>query len=103
MLGLTIPRPVHVNTIEHIGKEVIVDPTGVSEDLTAEQLNASDPILYRNQADALDSMRLQIRAIGVSRFARAANVSRSIVKAFVNRRTTPTRATLAKFRRPLGL
>jgi hypothetical protein len=37
MRGLTIPRPVHVKLIEHIGKEVIVDPIEIDEDLTATQ------------------------------------------------------------------
>jgi hypothetical protein len=33
MRGLTIPRPVHVTSIEHMGKEVIVDPTDTPEEL----------------------------------------------------------------------
>jgi hypothetical protein len=46
MRGLTIPRPVHVTSIEHMGKEVIVDPTDTPEELTAEQLSATDPVIY---------------------------------------------------------
>ncbi len=46
--GLTIPRPVNVTSIEHMGKEVIVDPTDTLEEVTAEQLSATDPVLYRD-------------------------------------------------------
>jgi len=35
MRGLTIPRPVRVDSIVLIGKEVIVDPTDTDEGLTA--------------------------------------------------------------------
>ncbi|MGA8533018.1 MAG: hypothetical protein WB615_02785 [Candidatus Tumulicola sp.] len=35
-LGLTVPRPVHVKSIHHMGKEVIADPTDTAEALTAE-------------------------------------------------------------------
>jgi hypothetical protein len=101
MRGLTIPRPVHVTSIEHIGKEVIVDPSEISEDLTAEQLNASDPVSYRNNENELDALRKSIRANSVSKTARDADVSRSIVKAFVNQGTTPTRTTLRKINRAL--
>jgi hypothetical protein len=41
MRCLTIPRPVRVKSIDHIGKEVTVDPTDTPEELTAEQLNAT--------------------------------------------------------------
>jgi hypothetical protein len=48
MRGLTIPRPVHVKSIAHMGKEVIAHPADTPEDLTAEQLNATDlPYLSR--------------------------------------------------------
>lgn len=35
--GITIPRPVHVETKKPIGKERPVDPTGTAEGLTFEQ------------------------------------------------------------------
>jgi hypothetical protein len=54
MRGLTIPRLVHVKSIEHIGKEVIVDPTEVSKDLTAEQLN--DRIRFCIETNEASSM-----------------------------------------------
>ncbi|HEV3090594.1 MAG TPA: hypothetical protein VGX91_04020, partial [Candidatus Cybelea sp.] len=94
--GLTIPRPVNVETIEHMGKEVIVDPTDTSEDLTAELLNATDPVVYRNASKSYDGLRARIRAAGVSTVARVAKVSRSTVQAFVNQGTVPQAATIAK-------
>lgn len=94
--GLTIPRPVHVETIEHMGKEVIVDPTDTSEDFTAELLNATDPIVYRDDNEAHDALRARIRAAGISAVAREAKMSRSVVKEFVNLGTTPQERTIAK-------
>jgi hypothetical protein len=94
--GLTTPRPVNVERIEHMGKEVIVDPTDTSEDLTTEQLNATDPVIYRNARKSYDGPRARIHAAGVSTVARLAKVSRSTLQAFVNQGTTPQRATIAR-------
>ncbi len=96
MRGLTIPRPVHVTSIEHMGKEVIVDPTDTQEELTAEQLSATDPLIYHDARKTHDALRAQIRAAGISTVARAAKVSRSTVKVFVNRGTVSERSTIAK-------
>jgi DNA-binding phage protein len=96
MRGLTIPRPVHATSVEHIGKEVIVDPTDTSEDLTAEELNATEPVIYRSGREKLDVLRARIKACGISRVARAAGISRSQIKAFVNQGKTPFASTIAK-------
>ena len=96
MRGLTIPRPVHVTSIEHMGKEVIVDPTDVPEELTAEQLSETAPLVYHDARKTYDALRAQIRAAGISRVAREAKVSRSIVKAFVNQGTMPNGSTIVK-------
>lgn len=96
MRGVTIPRPVHVGSIEHMGKEVIVDPTDTPEEMTAEQLSATDPVTYRDARKTYDALRARIRDAGISRVAREAKVSRSIVKAFVNQGTMPQRATFAR-------
>ncbi len=96
MRGLTIPRPVHVKSIEHMGKEVIVDPTDTPEELTAEQLSATDPVIYRDAHTLYDSLRARIRAAGISVVAREAKVSRSVVKAFVNQGTIAHRSSIAK-------
>jgi hypothetical protein len=96
MLGLTIPRPVQVMSIEHMGKEVIVDPTDTPEELTAEQLSATDPVIYRDACKTYDALRARIRAAGISRIAREARVSRSIVKAFLNQGAIPHSSTIAK-------
>ena len=102
MRGLTIPRPVHVTSIEHMGKEVIVDPTDTPEELTSEQLNATDPVIYRDAHTLYDGLRARIRAAGISIVAREAKVSRSILKAFVNQGTTMHRATIAKIEAALA-
>ena len=102
MRGLTIPRPVHVTSIEHMGKEVIVDPTDAPEELTSEQLNATDPVIYRDAHTLYDGLRARIRAAGISIVAREAKVSRSILKAFVNQGTTMHRATIAKIEAALA-
>jgi hypothetical protein len=99
---LTIPRPVDVETIEHMGKEVIVDPTDTSEDLTAELLNATDPVIYRNANKGHDELRARIRTAGVSAVARLAKISRSVVQAFVNQGTVPQRATIEKIKATLS-
>jgi DNA-binding phage protein len=91
-----MPRPVNVETIEHMGKEVIVDPTDTSEDLTVELLNATDPTIYRNANKTYEKLRARIRAVGVSTVARLAKISRSVVQAFVNQGTVPRAATIAK-------
>jgi DNA-binding phage protein len=67
--------------------------------LTAEQLTATDPVIYRDARDAIemhDALRARIRAAGISRVAREARVSRSVVKALVNQGTVPNRSTIAK-------
>jgi hypothetical protein len=63
MRGLTISRPVHVTSVEHMGKEVIVDPTDTPEELTAEQLSATDPVIYRPAKAAYDALRIRIRTL----------------------------------------
>lgn len=96
MRGLTIPRPVHVKSIHHMGKEVIADPTDTPEDLTAELLNATDPVIYRDKGEESDALRAQIKATGVKAIARKSGVSRSRLQAFVNERKTLHSSTLAK-------
>jgi hypothetical protein len=88
MRGLTIPRPVHATLISHLGKEVIVDPTDTSEDLTAEELNATEPVIYLDEDTRIDDLRAGVRAAGVKRVARAAvGVSLSTIQRFVNHGT----------------
>jgi hypothetical protein len=100
--GLAIPRPVHVTSIEHIGKEVIVDPTDSPEELTAEQLNATYSLIYRDAHTLCDSLRAGVRAASISVVAREAKVSQSVVKAFVNQATTPQAATTVKLEAALA-
>jgi hypothetical protein len=88
MRGLTIPRPVHAISTSHLGKEVIVDPTDTSEDLTAEELNATEPVIYRDEGQRIDDLRARVREAGVKRVGRLAiGVSLSTIQRFVNRGT----------------
>ena len=102
MRGLTIPRPVHVTSIEHIGKEVIVDPTDTAEELTGEQLSSTEVLVYHNQREKLDELRKRVRAFGITNVARTARVSRSVIKAFVNQGATPHPSTIAKLEAALA-
>jgi hypothetical protein len=96
MRGLTIPRPVHVTSIEHIGKEVIVDPTDTLEELTAEQLSSTEVLVYRDDLKKLDALRASIRALGPARIVRESDVSLRTIQMFVNDGTTPHESTIAK-------
>ena len=99
--GLTIPRPVNVVSIEHMGKEVIVDPTDAPEELTAEQLSATDPLIYREAHKVHDALRARIRALGIEVVARRATVSRSVIKAFVNQGTIAHASTIERIQAAL--
>lgn len=96
VLELGAAIDLYVETVEHMGKEVVVDPTDTSEELTTELLNATDPVIYRNASEACERLRARIHAAGVSTVTRVAKVSRSSVQAFVNQGTVPQRATIAK-------
>jgi hypothetical protein len=97
--GLTIPRPVRIESIsdiEHIGKEVIVDPSETEEGITAELLGETQVLMYEDHSRRLETLRTRIRGLGVTRVARASGVSRSQIKAFVNQGTLPRGATARK-------
>jgi hypothetical protein len=79
-----------------MGKEVIADPSDTVEPLTAELLYATDPVIYREAGTIHNALRSRIRAVGISAVARGATLSRSTVKAFVNRGTVPHAASIAK-------
>ncbi len=96
MRGLTIRRPVRVTKIHHMGKEVIVDPTDSSEEVSAEQLYATDPVIYRDECGELAELRAEIREIGVKVVAREAGAARSRIQAFINNGVTPRASTLAR-------
>jgi hypothetical protein len=95
--GLTIPRPVRVETKKPIGKERPVDPTDTTEGLTFEQLDATNVLVYTDSAERLVELRAEIVAEGVAAFvARTPEVSRSQIYAFVNEGTTPRKSTIEK-------
>jgi hypothetical protein len=103
MRGLTIPRPVHATLVSHLGKEVIVDPTDTSEDLTAEELNATEPVIYRDEHARIDDLRARVWAAGVKRVARAAiGVSLSTIQRLVNYGTTIQSSKLSQIEAALA-
>jgi hypothetical protein len=46
-------------------------------------------LVYRDASKIYEKLRAKIRTIGISTVARAAKVSRSVIKAFLNQRTVP--------------
>ncbi|MFZ0573800.1 MAG: hypothetical protein WA304_10610 [Candidatus Cybelea sp.] len=80
-----------------LGEEVVVDPTDTSEDLTAEELNATEPVIYRDEGTRIDDLRARVRGAGVKRVARAAiGVSLSTIQRFVNHATKLHASKLAR-------
>jgi hypothetical protein len=57
-------RPVRVEWITAIGKEVIVDPTDTDEGLTAEMLSETSVLEYHDPAERLDQLRAAVRVAG---------------------------------------
>jgi DNA-binding phage protein len=102
MRGLTIARPVRVEFVTPIGKEVIVDPTDTDEGLTAEMLSATAVLEYQDPNKRLEQLRAKIRQIGLSVVARESGVSRSQIKAFLNQGTTPHRSTITQLTAAVG-
>ncbi len=96
MRGLTIPRPVRVEWITAIGKEVIVDPTDTDEGLTAEMLSETNVVEYHDPADRLDRLRAAVRVARVKTVARESGFSPRHLREFLNKKTTPLGPTIAK-------
>jgi hypothetical protein len=96
MRGLTIPRPVRVEWITAIGKEVIVDPTDTDEGLTAEMLSETSVVEYHDPAERLDRLRAAVRAAGIKTVARETELSPRHLREFVNQKTTPLHSSIAK-------
>ena len=96
MRGLTMPRPVRVEHITLIGKEVIVDPTDTDEGLTAEMLNETKVVEYDDPAERLDALRAAVKARGIKPVAREAGVDERHIRRFLNRHTHPRLSTIAK-------
>ena len=96
MRGLTIPRPVRVELIILIGKEVIVDPTDTDEGLTAEMLSETSVVEYHDPAENLEALRSAVRMAGIKPIARATGLSTRHLREFVNKKTTPLVSTIGK-------
>ena len=100
MRGLTMPRPVRVEHITLIGKEVIVDPTDTDEGLTAEMLSETAVVEYHDPAEQLDALRAAVEARGIKPVAREAGLDERLVRRFLNRHTTPGRPRSLRSRLP---
>jgi hypothetical protein len=96
MRGLTIPRPVRVESVTLIGKEVIVDTTEIAEGLTAEMLSETSTVEYVNPGEALDTLRARLREFGIKAISRETGLSRRHVQEFVNEATEPQPDTIAR-------
>ncbi len=95
---LLIPRPVRVEQVTPIGKEVIVDPTDTDEGLTAEMLGATEVLEYHDQGERLDSLRVQITEVdeSLAAVAREAKIDRRTLQRFVNQGVTLHGSTIDK-------
>ena len=100
MRGLTMPRPVRVEHITLIGKEVIVDPTDTDEGLTAEMLSETAVVEYHDPADQLDALRAAVKSRGIKPVAREARLDERQVRRFVNDGACPHKTTIPRSRRP---
>jgi hypothetical protein len=94
--GLLIPRPVRVEHVAPIGKEVIVDPTDTDEGLTAEMLGSTAVLEYENLMDRIELVRAKIKAFGIKPVARASGISRSEIQVIANKGSIPRRSTLLR-------
>ena len=101
MRGLTVPRPVEVTKMGHIGKEIVVDPTDTNEELTAQELNATEVLVYRSIEEELNPMRGAVRAAGIKVTARESRLSLTTVRAFVNDHADSHQETIAKIKAAL--
>ena len=99
--SLTIPRPVRVEKIVEIGKEVIVDPTDTDEGLTAEMLSATEALEYVNPDEEIAALRAQVRRVGIRAVAESAALSRRHVQEFANGQTKPRSGTIDKLKKAL--
>lgn len=59
-------------------------------------LSATAVLEYRNTDEVLTALGRAIKEVGISRVAREATVSRSVVKAFVHQGAVPQTSTIAK-------
>jgi DNA-binding phage protein len=96
MRGATIARPVRVQSVTRIGKELTADPTDTNEDYTAEMLSASEVLRYVDPQDRFEPLRAAIRKAGVKAVARLSGLARSQLQRFVNRGSQPNASTVAK-------
>lgn len=81
-----------------MGKEIIVDPTDTLEELTAEQLSATDSVLYRDECKQLDILRLRIRSVGIKPVAKGTGLGLRSLRKFVNEGTRPNRRSIDRLR-----
>lgn len=98
MRGFTTARPVRVESITHVGKEIIVDPTDTAEGLTAEELFGTAQTEYHDERASLDGLRERVKAFGIRKTAQKARMSVRPVRNFVHGKTHPHPSTLRRMR-----
>lgn len=97
-----MPRPVRVERITAIGKEVIVDPTDTDEGLTAEMLSETNVLEYHDPAERLEQLHAAVREARVKTVARESGLSPRHLREFVNNKTTPLDPTIVKIEAALA-
>ncbi|MFZ0030482.1 MAG: hypothetical protein WAK84_01245 [Candidatus Cybelea sp.] len=100
--GATIPRPVEIETVTMIGKEIIVDPTNTDEGLTAEMLSSTEIVEYHDPAERLDALRAEIRAIGINRVVAKSGMDRRTAQRFCNAGTSLRSSSINKLNAAAG-
>jgi hypothetical protein len=103
MRGYSISRPVRVEEVTPMGKEVIVDPTDTDEGLTAEMLSMTEVLEYHNQRERLDALRAQMTASNESlaTIARKGRIDRRTLQRFVYQGATLHCSTIEKLKTAL--
>ncbi len=101
MRGLTVARPVRVESVTHVGKEVIVDATGTPEGLTAEELFGTAQVEYHDRHASLEVLRGRVRDFGIRKAARSARLSVRAGRNFVQGKTQAHPSTLRRIRAAL--
>lgn len=98
MRGFTTARPVRVEFVTHVGKEIIVDPTDTGEGLSAEELFGTTQVEYHDRRASLEELRERVKAFGIRKTASKARVSVRAVRNFVRGKTHPHPSTLRRLR-----
>jgi hypothetical protein len=71
-----------------LSRQTIGNPSDAREDFSAEELNATEPVIYRDESARIDALRARVREARVKRVARVTiGVSLSTIQRFVTHGT----------------